>query len=154
MKKVRKSFNINKNVLLLVIAVPLLVAIGVIAGSFVTNPDTMMASNNEEPEEVEEVSVALEEFVLNLEPTNNVNRYVRMEISLSTTQEGGLELLEGSLDKIRDSIINTVSRQTVNDIFDEEVGTSNLKDVLKESLNAEFEDELVHQVYITNVVVQ
>lgn len=154
MKKERRGLKINKNILLLVLSVPLLVAIGVIAGSFVTNPDTMMASNNEEPEEVEEVSVALEEFVLNLEPTNNVNRYVRMEISLSTTQEGGLELLEGSLDKIRDSIINTVSRQTVNDIFDEEVGTSNLKDVLKESLNAEFEDELVHQVYITNVVVQ
>lgn len=154
MKKERRGLKINKNLLLLVLSVPLLVAIGVIAGSFVTNPDTMIASNNEEPEEVEEVSVALEEFVLNLEPTNNVNRYVRMEISLSTTQEGGLELLEGSLDKIRDSIINTVSRQTVNDIFDEEVGTSNLKDVLKESLNAEFEDELVHQVYITNVVVQ
>lgn len=154
MKKERRGLKINKNILLLVLSVPLLVAIGVIAGSFVTNPDTMIASNNEEPEEVEEVSVALEEFVLNLEPTNNVNRYVRMEISLSTTQEGGLELLEGSLDKIRDSIINTVSRQTVNDIFDEEVGTSNLKDVLKESLNAEFEDELVHQVYITNVVIQ
>lgn len=138
---------------MLVIAVPLLVAIGVIAGNYLANPE-LMASGNEEDEKIEEVTVPLEEFVLNLEPTNNVNRYVRMEISLSTTEENGVELIEGSLDKIRDSIINTVSRQTVGDIFDEEVGTSNLKDVLKESLNTEFEEELIHQVYITNVVVQ
>lgn len=151
MNKVRNGFN--KNILMLIIAVPLLVAIGVIAGNYLANPE-LMASGNEEDEKIEEVTVPLEEFVLNLEPTNNVNRYVRMEISLSTTEENGVELIEGSLDKIRDSIINTVSRQTVGDIFDEEVGTSNLKDVLKESLNTEFEEELIHQVYITNVVVQ
>lgn len=138
---------------MLVIAVPILVAIGVIAGNYLANPE-MSASGNEEEEKIEEVTVPLEEFVLNLEPTNNVNRYVRMEISLSTIEENGVELIEGNLDKIRDSIINTVSRQTVGDIFDEEVGTSNLKDVLKESLNTEFEEELIHQVYITNVVVQ
>lgn len=119
---------------MLVIAVPILVAIGVIAGNYLANPE-MSASGNEEEEKIEEVTVPLEEFVLNLEPTNNVNRYVRMEISLSTIEENGVELIEGNLDKIRDSIINTVSRQTVGDIFDEEVGTSNLKDVLKESLN-------------------
>lgn len=138
---------------MLVIAVPILVAIGVIAGNYLANPE-MSASGNEEEEKIEEVTVPLEEFVLNLEPTNNVNRYVRMEISLSTIEENGVELIEGNLDKIRDSIINTVSRQTVGDIFDEEVGTSNLKDILKESLNTEFEEELIHQVYITNVVVQ
>lgn len=151
MNKIRNGFN--KNILMLVIAVPILVAIGVIAGNYLANPE-MSASGNEEEEKIEEVTVPLEEFVLNLEPTNNVNRYVRMEISLSTIEENGVELIEGNLDKIRDSIINTVSRQTVGDIFDEEVGTSNLKDVLKESLNTEFEEELIHQVYITNVVVQ
>lgn len=150
MKKEKKGFN--KYIALIVIAVPLLVACGVIAGNYLANPDATKAS--EEEVAIEEVTVPLDEFILNLEPTNNVNRYVRLEISLSTIDENGVEILEGSLHKIRDSIINTVSRQTVADIFDEEVGTSQLKDLLKETLNTELELEIVHQVYITNVVVQ
>lgn len=150
----KPKFHFNKNIILGVISVPLLVAIGVISGNYIANPNMIAASVNEEVEVSEEVTVPLDEFVLNLEPMHNVNRYVRLEISLSTTKEDGEVFLKENTHKIRDAIISTVSRQQVNDIFDQEVGTSHLKDLLKEAINKEFEEEIISQVYITNVVVQ
>lgn len=145
----------NRNVLLLIIAVPLLVAIGVIAGSYFTGGSPQIVNgNNEDSQEIEEVTIPLDEFVLNLEPTSNVNRYVRMEISLSTTHEDGVTEINENLEKIRDKIIHTMSKQTAEAIFDDENGTFVLKDLLKKSINDVFDEELINEVYITNIVMQ
>jgi len=150
-----KKKGFNKNILLGVLAIPILVAIGVIIGSYFTKGNTQIVSGSEAKEEVfEEVSVPLEEFVLNLEPTNNIKRYIRLELSLSSTQKDGEETINSNLNKIRDEIIHTVSRQSVEDIFDDETGTITLKKLLKKSINESLEDEVIHEVYITNIVVQ
>lgn len=151
----KKNKGFNKNILLGLLAVPILVAIGVIAGNYFASNSAQVVSGNEAEEEVfEEVTVPLEEFVLNLEPTNNVNRYIRLELSLSSRKEDGAETINSNLDKIRDIIIHTVSRQSVDNIFDEESGTITLKNSLKTELNNQFEDEVIYDVYITNIVVQ
>ncbi|MEY8291424.1 flagellar basal body-associated FliL family protein [Carnobacteriaceae bacterium 52-44] len=152
MNKDKKGFN--KNILLIILAVPILVAIGVVAGNYLANDPQVVSGNETEEETFEEVSVPLEEFVLNLEPTNNVSRYIRLELSLSSTKEDGEETINSSLDKIRDVIIHTVSRHSVVEIFDDETGTITLKDSLKKALNKAFEDEVIHEVYITNIVIQ
>lgn len=152
MNKDKKGFN--KNILLVIIAVPILVAIGVIAGNYLANDPQVVSGSETEEEIFEEVSVPLEEFVLNLEPTNNVSRYIRLELSLSSTKEDGEGTINSSLDKIRDVIIHTVSRHSVEEIFDEETGTITLKESLKKALNKAFEDEVIHEVYITNIVIQ
>lgn len=152
MNKDKKGFN--KNILLVIIAVPILVAIGVIAGNYLANDPQVVSGSENEEEIFEEVSVPLEEFVLNLEPTNNVSRYIRLELSLSSTKEDGEGTINSSLDKIRDVIIHTVSRHSVEEIFDEETGTITLKESLKKALNKAFEDEVIHEVYITNIVIQ
>ena len=155
MSKEKRRIGFNKNFLLILIAVPLLVAIGVIAGNYFTKSNTPIVSGNEVVEEdFPEVTVPLEEFVLNLEPMNNINRYIRLEVSLSSKKEDGDTTINENLDKIRDIIIRTVGRQSVDVIFDEEKGTTNFKDVLRNAINTEFEEDLIFQVYITNIVVQ
>lgn len=150
-----KNKGFNKNILLGILVIPILVAVGVIIGGYYVKDNAQIVSGSEEREEVfEEVSVPLEEFVLNLEPTNNINRYIRFEVSLSSTKEDGEEIINSNLNKIRDEIIYTVSRQSVEDIFDDESGTIMLKDVLKKSINEALDDEVIHEVYITNIIVQ
>lgn len=150
-----KNKGFNKNILLGILVIPILVAVGVIIGGYYVKDNAQIVSGSEEREEVfEEVSVPLEEFVLNLEPTNNINRYIRFEVSLSSTKEDGEEIINSNLNKIRDEIIYTVSRQSVEDIFDDESGTIMLKNVLKKSINEALDDEVIHEVYITNIIVQ
>lgn len=150
-----KNKGFNKNILLGILVIPILVAVGVIIGGYYVKDNAQIVSGSEEREEVfEEVSVPLEEFVLNLEPTNNINRYIRFEVSLSSIKEDGEEIINSNLNKIRDEIIYTVSRQSVEDIFDDESGTIMLKDVLKKSINEALDDEVIHEVYITNIIVQ
>lgn len=125
------------------------------AGSFITGSTTSIVSGKEVPEiTIPEETVALDEFLLNLEPKNNKQNYIRLELSLSSKRKDGLKTINKNLDKIRDSIIHKVSRLSVEDVYNEEVGTSRMKDLLKQTLNEMFDDTIVHEVYITNIVVQ
>lgn len=151
-KKERKGINSN---LLLVISIPLLVAIGVLAGSFITGANPQIVSGSQAPAaQVAEQTVTLEEFLLNLESPKNKHNYIRLQVSLSSRLEGGEDRINENLDKIRDNLIHTVSRLTVEDVYNDEVGTQKLKEILKKSLNDLFEDPIIDDVYITNIVVQ
>lgn len=96
----------------------------------------------------------MEEFLLNLESPKNNHNYIRLQVSLSSRLEGGEERINENLDKIRDNLIHTVSRLTVEDVYNDELGTQRLKELLKNSLNDLFEDPVIDDVYITNIVVQ
>lgn len=154
MAKIKEKKTLNKN-MLMILAIPLLVAIGVIAGSYFMPGNKAIVSGNETQEkEIPEVTVPLDEFLLNLEPSNNVNHYIRLEVSLSSKKEDGEAIIKGNLDKIRDILIYRVSRLTVDDVYNDESGTQKLKEVLKTAINEEFGESLIHDVYVTNIVVQ
>ena len=150
-KKERKGINRN---FLMIIAIPILVAIGVLAGSYLDGSTSIVRGDGMEEAAVPEVTVPLEEFLLNLEPSNNSYNYVRLEVSLSSIRKDGEKTMNENLDKIRDSIIHTVCRLSIQDVYHEEAGTGKLKSTLKESLNNLFDDPIVHDVYITNIIVQ
>ena len=119
-KKERKGINRN---FLMIIAIPILVAIGVLAGSYLDGSTSIVRSDGMEEAAVPEVTVPLDEFLLNLEPSNNSYNYVRLEISLSSIRKDGEKTINENLDKIRDSIIHTVSRLSIQDVYHEEAGT-------------------------------
>ena len=150
-KKERKGINRN---FLMIIAIPILVAIGVLAGSYLDGSTSILRGEGMEEAAVPEVTVPLEEFLLNLEPSNNSYNYVRLEVSISSIRKDGEQMINDNLDKIRDSIIHTVSRMSIEDVYHEEAGTGKLKSKLKETLNDLFDDPIVHDVYITNIIVQ
>lgn len=151
----KKKKGLNKNVIAMIFIIPLLVAIGVVAGTYFANAETpLIGESKAEDEPIQEQTVLLEEFVLNLEPGNNTGRFVRLEVALSTTQEEGLETIESNLDKIRDVIIHTVGMQTIDELFSDQNGTLALKTLLKKSINDTLDEEIIYDVYITNIVMQ
>jgi len=153
MSKEKKGFN--KNTILALIAVPILMALGVVIGSYLSDIDNNSASGaGEQQELVEETTVPLEEFLLNLELGNNTGQFIRMEVSLSTVQEDGVTTIEENLEKIRDTIIHTVSTQPIEEIFNDQSGTVTLKNLLKQSINNLFDEDIIYDVYITNIVMQ
>lgn len=155
MNSEKESKRINKGTLLMFLFIPVLVAVGVIAGSYFTSTgmtegDTVLAIKENE----EEFTVPLEEFLLNVRTENNINRYVRLEISLSTEQEESIEVIDSNLDKIRDTVIHAINTQSTDTIFEEQDGSVSLKNLLKERINQALGDEVIKDVYITNIVMQ
>lgn len=152
-EKKKKKFAFNKNVLF-IIAIPILMALGVIIGTYILGSNMV---NSQEPkvEKIEEEeTVILDEFILNLEPTNNVNRYIKLDLALSTVKKEGLAEIERNINTIRDVIIYQISRESVEDIFEDDNKSFALKNKLKMKINNALDDEIIHQVYISNIVIQ
>lgn len=152
-EKVKKK-SFNKKFLLLILAVPILVALGVVLGGYISGQ-----AESKEKVEVEEVvlpemTVTLDEFLLNLEPSGNINRYIRLELALSTVKENGVEEIEKNINKIRDVIIYKVSRESVETIFADDTKSFKMKKELRDDINKALDDEIIHHVYISNIVIQ
>lgn len=149
-KKKKKGFNKK---LLLLLVIPVLIALGVVIGSYISGND----GEKEEVEEEEilhEQTMVLDEFVLNLEPTGNINRYIRLELALSTVKENGLAEMEDKINTIRDVIIYEVSKESVDNIFQDDNMSFALKNKLKTKINERLDDDLIYEVYISNIIIQ
>lgn len=148
-KKKKKGFNKK---LLLLLVIPILIALGVVIGSYISGND----GEKEEVEEeiLHEQTMVLDEFVLNLEPTGNINRYIRLELALSTVKENGLAEMEDKINTIRDVIIYEVSKESVDNIFQDDNMSFALKNKLKTKINERLDDDLIYEVYISNIIIQ
>lgn len=149
----QKKNGLNKNILLLVILVPLLVVLGMFAGYYILSPGDQGDGVKEEEELDEEAVVPFDEFLVNLNPSSNTNDYVRMTIALGTKHERGEEIIETNLEKIRDAVIYTTNRQTRDTLYDER-GRLVLKETLVEEINEVLGLEVVSNVYVTEFIVQ
>lgn len=151
--KVKKK-GFNKKFLLLLLAVPILVALGVVIGGYITS----LANESEVVVEKEtllpEKTVMLDEFLLNLEPSGNINRYIRLELALSTVEENGVKEIEENINKIRDAIIYKISRESVETIFTDDVESFKMKKELRDDINEALGEDIIHHVYISNIVIQ
>ena len=155
-KNAKKGSILNKVIML--VAIPALVAFGVFAGTLVTNKDDIGVVLGQQ-EIKKELTVPMEEFLLNLKPSssnkgNEYMRYMRLEVALGTNRKKGDELLEERAIKNRDIIINVISKKSAYEIFNQEDGIGVLKEELKTALNESLKDDLVSEVYITNIVTQ
>lgn len=149
----QKKNGLNKNILLLVILVPLLVVVGMFAGYYILSPGDQGDGVKAEEELDEEAVVPFDEFLVNLNPSSNTNGYVRMTIALGTKHERGEEIIETNLEKIRDAVIYTTNRQTRDTLYDER-GRLVLKGTLVEEINEVLGLEVVSNVYVTEFIVQ
>lgn len=152
-EKVKKK-GFNKKFLLLILAVPVLVALGVVIGGYISSQGNDGTNKVKEEVVIPEQTVTLDEFLLNLEPSGNINRYIRLELSLSTTKENGVQEIEENINKIRDVIIYKISRESVETIFADDAKSFKLKKELSEDINEALGEDIIHQVYISNIVIQ
>ena len=149
----KKGFN--KKFLLLILIIPILVALGVVIGGYITSQANENEEDVVEEEKVlPEKTITLDQFLLNLEPNGNINRYIRLELALSTVEENGIEEIEKNINKIRDVIIYKISRESVETIFEDDAKSFKLKQELKEDINEALGEDIIHNVYITNIVIQ
>lgn len=153
MKDKKKKFTFNKNILF-ILAVPILMALGVIIGSYISNNSLTDPEEAEAEEIVDERTMVLDEFLLNLEPSGNVNRYVKLELALSTVKDDGLTVIEEKINVIRDVIIYEISRESVETIFEDDNKSFAFKEKLKKKINEALGDEIIHEIYISNIVIQ
>lgn len=150
----QKKKGLNKNMLVMVLLVPLLVLVGVVAGYYILPSGDEGKEVSAEDEQVEEeVVIPLEEFLVNLNPASNTNHYVRMTVALGTTHERGEDIIPANLERIRDAIIYTTTRQTRDSLFDES-GRLVLKGELVEAINGSLGLEVISNLYVTEFVVQ
>lgn len=153
MKDKKKKFTFNKN-MLFILAVPILMALGVIIGSYISNNSLTDPEEAEAEEIVDERTMVLDEFLLNLEPSGNVNRYVKLELALSTVKDDGLTVIEEKINVIRDVIIYEISRESVETIFEDDNKSFAFKEKLKKKINEALGNEIIHEIYISNIVIQ
>lgn len=103
---------------------------------------------------VEEITMDLEEFVINLQPENGRSKsYAKIKISLMYTNPKETEYLVANTSKIRDKITNNLRSKTGAEMIDVEK-SSELKTKLKDDLNEALGGPLIQDVYITDIVIQ
>jgi len=153
MKTAQKNEK-NKRIWLLLLLVPVLVAIGVVAGTFISAQGSEEATDTA-PEDVVEVTVPLEEFLINLGTANGSrSRYVKLELTLLSHQEEAQEVIEANLPKVRDTVIHVIHNKTPETLFAEENGSFVMKEELKNQINQSIGEDIVEEVYITNLLTQ
>lgn len=146
----------GKNKLLLVVIILVAILIGAVVSFGFTSGKANDIMSDFSKEEVVEVTVPLEEFLINLNSGDAAKKnFLKIELSLHSTSEGADELLNANIAQIRDTIISVLRKKTVDTVFEEEE-TSNLKikKELIEAINTKLDTDVVNDIYITNIVTQ
>lgn len=155
-----KKVKSLKSIILIVV----IVIVGIAAGTVGTIVGNMFLHKNEPKEEVvavdkkynkDEVSVPLEEFLINLaEGPNKEASYIRIEMSLLTANSKNAETVQENTEMIRDSVINKLRQKDASSILADQNGVNKLKEELRDQINKDYGSALVREVFITNLVIQ
>lgn len=151
----KKSGNKSKIVIIALITV-ILVLTGVVGFSLMGNTSEIPFISNltKEPEPVE-VQLPLEEFLINVSDEDGSNTaMVKLEVSVSSYAEGAEELIGQDIAKVRDAIIHVVSNESIDTLLAREEGSFTIKNALKNRINESFGEEIVDEVFITNILTQ
>lgn len=146
--KEKRSLDRILIVVLLAVILFLLVGIGYLLLLDKEMPDltTIFKSNGE-------YTIPLDDFVVNLKSNKPVNNYARLSIALMYTDESYENELVNNMSKIRDLVITNLRNRTAEDLLNEE-SISQLKSSIKEDINKSFEESMIEDIYITNIIVQ
>ncbi len=110
--------------------------------------DIKKASKSED-----EYTIALDEFVTNLKNENKGKNYLKIQVALMYKDEKNTETMESNLSKIRDIVLNDLREKTTEQIL-EVKNTPKLKEELLKKLNDSLGEEVIEDIYFTNLIVQ
>ena len=136
-------------VILLVLTIGTLLGIGFTTGKIQEVTATVFDSS-------EEVTVPLEQFLVNLTPgkTNN-DQYLQIELSIYSSQKDAEKTLTERTPQVRDAVITVLKDKTADSLYAAtEEGKLVIKDELRNKINKEIGTEIVNEIYITNIVTQ
>lgn len=82
------------------------------------------------------------------------SQFVKLELSLLSNHEEAQEIIETNIAQVRDSVIHVVHKKTRVDLFAEIDGSFAMKEELKTRINESLGQEIVDEVFITNILMQ
>lgn len=144
----KEKRSLDRILIVVLLAVILFLGIGYLLLLDKEMPDltTIFKSNGE-------YTIPLDDFVVNLKSNKPVNNYARLSIALMYTDESYGNELVNNMSKIRDLVITNLRNRTAEDLLNEE-SISQLKSSIKEDINKSFEESMIEDIYITNIIVQ
>lgn len=154
MTETTKEVKKKKSKLKLVIIIVLVIAV-LFLGAFIylkvtgtTISDIMKSFDKEE-----QLTMSLDEFVVNLKSPANMRNYLKVKISLMYTDSSKTEMLMINTSKIRDIILDNLREREYKDVTTNE-GIDKLKKDIIEELNNAFGESIIKELYITDIIVQ
>ncbi|GEL66218.1 flagellar basal body-associated FliL family protein [Marinilactibacillus psychrotolerans] len=151
-----KSKGSKSKIIIIALAIVILLLGGFIGYSLMSGSGEIpfISKFFEEPEPVE-VQVPLDEFLINVPDKNGDDTaIVKLEVSVSSYEEGAEELIGKEIAKVRDAIIHVVSNENIDTLLKREDNSFVIKNDLKNRINEAFGKDIIHKVYITNILTQ
>lgn len=147
----KKGLNVSKIAIIVLLALILLLTAAILF-FVVSNGDVANIMQGFKSSE-SEFTMPLDEFIVNLKPEGSTKHYLKISLALMYTDEDHGALVESSLNKIRDSIITTIRTKTYKDLV-EDSNAIMFKNDVKESINKALNEEVVKDIYITDIIIQ
>ena len=155
MKSEEAKATKGKNKWLLSIVVLVAIVVGAVVSFGFTSGKAQEIMAGFSKEEAIEVTVPLEEFLINLDSGDSAKKnFLKIELSLYSTKEDADVLLNANVAEIRDTIISVLRKKSVDNVFVEEEGKLIIKKELIEAINKKLDTDAVEDIFITNIVTQ
>ncbi|AEB30642.1 flagellar basal body-associated protein Fl iL [Carnobacterium sp. 17-4] len=149
-----KTTKENKKWIWIAIVFLAIAIVGVVSFGFTSGKAQAIISDLSK-EEIVEVTLPLDEFLINLDSGTSVKKnFLKIELSLHSSKEGAEEKLSANVAQIRDSVISVLRKKTEDTVFKEEENTLVIKKELIEAINNKLDEDIVDNVFITNIVTQ
>lgn len=149
-----KKQSIPKLVLIAVILMVLMVGGGMIS-SLMTNGLATEWIANLNKKDAESILVPQEEFLVNLKSNDgSLDDFLKIEMSVETTDEDNGAILTEKAAIVRDAIISVLRNKSTANIFDESEGVLVIKQEIISKINQSLGSEIASDLYITNIVMQ
>lgn len=148
-KKTEKNNSLKLIIIILLVAVILLA--GTIGYFLISGKGVSDVIEKMNPEE--ELTVLLNEFLVNLKFENNRKNYLKVQIALMYTDKKQTLLINSNTSKIRDVILFELRKHNADEILDAEAMLVLKKEIMQQ-LNVALEADIIKDVYFTDLVIQ
>lgn len=105
-------------------------------------------------DEPTEVQVPLDEFLINSTNTNGRDHMVRLEVALGSMLPDIDEYLMVNNAKVREDVIYVLAQETTDALVKTESDTFVVAETIKTRINASLGDDVITDVYITDLLIQ
>ncbi|WP_192986255.1 flagellar basal body-associated FliL family protein [Carnobacterium mobile] len=141
--------------MLIIVAILGAIVIGAVVSFGVTSGKAAEIIEGLSKKEVVETTVPLEEFLINLAPEKSGRgNYLKIELSVYSTEKDAEEEINKNIPQIRDAVINVLRTKSADSVFQKEEDSLVLKKELISQINKTLDEPLISDVFITNIVMQ
>lgn len=149
-----KKQNGPRIILIAIVLMVLMIGGGII-GSLITTGKAKEWLTTFNKTETVSILVPQEEFLVNLKSNDgSLDDFLKIEMSVETTDEENETILIEKAAIVRDAIISVLRNKSTDNIFDEAEGALVIKQEIISRINQNLGSDVASELYITNIVMQ